>query len=366
MKLKPILWTYYKTKSKTFPVKIRITHDNKKEYINLGFSVALNQWTGSRVKNHKHDTDYNVKIVNTLLSLEKNFLTDGSVSIGNKTSINWWFEDFIKLCELKNGSYHTRKIKNVFAKFKSFNDNVHAKQINSKLISDYEIFLLKQGLHINYVGDILSRLKFIVGLMVDAGVIEYHKNPFNKYKIKFIRTEKERLQFSDILKLEKIKLIGDTCLARDIYIFSFYGGGVRFGDCCRLKKENFKGGRLLYTMHKTSVQKNIKLPDHIFKMMVKYKFCFPTNVAWGTEDESIASRRTYLGRKLKEACRLAEIKEITFHTSRHSIADYAIKNKLSDQQLQGILGHKRSDTTQIYKKSFYQEETDEAIDKLWS
>lgn len=366
MKIKVLLWTYHETKSKTYPVKIRVTHDNKKDYVHLGFSVNKKQWTGFRVKDHPRAMDYNSKIVDTLLQIEKNFLGDGSTSTGNRTSLNWWFEDFIKLCEVKHGTYHTKKIKTAYRKIKEFSPNINAKQINAKLISDYETSLLKAELHVNYVGELLVRLKFIVGLMVEDGAIPYHKNPFNKYKIKFIKTVKERLPFTDIQKLKNVKLEGDICLARDMYILSFYAGGVRFGDSCRLKKSNFKDGRIQYAMHKTNAQKNIKLPPDILKLMAKYNFCFPTKVDWEREDESIAARRSYLGTKLKAACRLAGVKEVTFHTSRHSIADYIIKNKGTDQQLQGVLGHKRSSTTQIYKSEFYQEETDEIMDRLFS
>jgi integrase len=369
MKITPVLWTYHKSKSNKFPVKIRITHtENNKtkvEYINLGFSVLEEQWNG-RVKNHPFAPEYNIKILETLAILEKNYLQDGSVSTGNKYSVNWWFNEYIKICESKHSSYHYRKIKNVFVKLKSFNDNLQAKQIDTKLISDFEIFLLNEGLHINYVADILTRLAYVVNSMVDGGAIEYHRNPFNKYKIKRVNTEKDRLSFRDITLLEMVKLKGDTELARDIYVFSFYAGGVRFGDCCRINKSNFDGNRLKYTMHKTNNQKNVKLPDKVIKMLKKYNFEFPTNVDWKNQDKSIASRGTYLRKKLKEACRIAEIKEVTFHTSRHSIADYAIKKGLTDQQLQGVLGHKRSATTHIYKKSFYQEETDEAMDKLFN
>lgn len=366
MKLVPVLWKYYKSKSGTYPVKIRITHDNKKEYIKMNFSVKQEQWTGARVKNHQFATEYNGKIVETLLKLEKNFLADGSVSTGDKESFNWWFEDYLALCKEKHGLYHYKKMNNVFTKIKEFRKHILVKQIDSKLVSDFELFLLKQNHHVNYIADVIKRFKFIVGLIVKAGAMEYHKNPFLSYKLKFVPTQRERLSFEDVMKLAKVKLNDkDQELARDIYIVSFYAGGIRFGDCCRLKKENFQDGRLRYTMRKTATQKNIKLPVKAFKIMDKYDYCFPIRVNWDQEDESISSRRTTLCKKLKAACRAAGIKEVTFHTSRHSIADYAIKSKLSDQQLQDILGHKRSATTQIYKKSFYLEENDEAMDKLF-
>lgn len=365
MKIVPVLWTAHKSKDETYPVYIRVNIGQKRKLFPVGVKIKKSEWSNGRVRNRPNSAEYNLRIAEMIATIEKNHL-DGVLSDGKKDSIFWWYDEFVKVCEAKHSTYHTKKMRNGRNRLHQFKSEISSKDLDAKFIRDYEAHLINEGLHKNYIADILKRLKFIITQMIDGGVIPYHKNPFNKVKIKYVKTEKERLPYEDILKLQKAKLSGDEKLARDMYIVSFYGGGIRFGDSCRLNKDNFKGSRLIYTMHKTNTTKNIPLNPVALKIMKSYNYSFPVGINWDKEDKSIASAGTRLRLALKEACRKAGVKPVTFHTSRHSIADYAVKKKISHKGIQGILGHKRSSTTEIYLQNFYQEETDEAMNKLFN
>jgi integrase len=171
----------------------------------------------------------------------------------------------------------------------------------------------------------------------------------------------EQLQALEVVKLDKLR-----GLARDMYIVSFYQGGIRFGVLCRLRKSNVSEGRLHYTMHKSSHERNLPLHPSAARILKKYKYQFPLDIDWKQEPKSIGAKNALMNKHLKSACRIAEIPEVSFHTARHSIADYAVKKKLTSKQLQGILGHSKLTTTEAYLKGFYREETDSGLNELFS
>ena len=58
--------------------------------------------------------------------------------------------------------------------------------------------------------------------------------------------------------------------------------------------------------------------------------------------------------------------KISFHTARHSFANYCVKKKIHIKTVQELLGHSKISTTQGYLRSFDQEESDNALDELFS
>lgn len=373
MKVKPVLWKYHKTKDRKYPVKIRITSTQDKKtkvkYISLDFSVDTSQWTGSRVKAHPNAQDYNLKIINTLSEIERNFSSFGHAEAGNKKDFYHYCTKYQQYLDQTAGLYHRKKITTVVSRLRTFRPSLPLSSLTGEFVSEYEGYLLKEGLHRNYVSDQLERIRTIVKLAVKDGALEYHKNPFLGYKLRSIKSVKKRLTLDQVKTLQKAILKGPECLARDMYVFSFYCGGMRFGDICRITKSNFSD-RFQYTMHKGIKGSdpsliNIGLHPVAKKIAKKYNFQFPVGVDWAREEQTINSRNCYFNKVLKAVCDKEGIPEITYHTARHSIADLSVKMKLSSSEMKGVLGHKKLATTEIYLKEFYQEQTDEAMNKLF-
>lgn len=394
MKAKAILWTYDKQKDNSYPVKIRITSTaggrTKQSYIPIEFSVMKSQWdlkTG-RVKSHPNAPAMNLKIVDKLNIIERNHLTGNNRNniTKDQKSFYWWFDERIKYSEKKFGIYHCKKLKNVLAKLKSYAPILSVEELNYKFLQDYELFLLTKGrinktekksLHVNYVSDQLARIRTIVNELVKEGIIPYEKNPFLKFKISKKRTERNRLTVSQIKDLQNLIIPeghDSVRLARDMFIFSFNTGGIRWGDLCRLKTQHIKNGRLIFVSHKTENERNIKLNDLALKIISRYKggeFIFPTNfysakddnnIERHKEDNSLDKRGSFFRFKLKLACKWAKIPEITYHNARHSIADAAINAGVDMRDLQGILGHSQIKTTEGYAKSLYSDKNDTALE----
>jgi integrase len=344
----PVLWTYYKSKDGLFPVKIRTTittnGKTKVTYSDTGIRIEKKQFANGRVKGHPKAQEYNFKIA----------------GLCNKSEGKSFMEYFRDFADRPHGYYHKKKLNNVIR-------IIEGKQpaITLDFMHRLERDLVEDGKHPNYIADIFVRIRTVVNLMVKAGDLDYHKNPFLNFKLKRVKTEKKRLSFDQLLLLQGVKLDKLRSLARDMYILSFYQGGIRFGDLCRLNKNSVQGGRLHYTMHKTSQERNLPLNPISAKILKRYKYKF-LDIDPENESRSISAKNALMNKYLKAACKIAKIPEVSFHTSRHSIADYAVKKKLTSKQLQGILGHGKLSTTEAYLKAFYREETDAGMDQLFS
>lgn len=287
----------------------------------------------------------------------------------NEDNFYWWFEERIAYSKIKHSFYAWKNLNASYSKLKAFKPDILVSEVNYKLIRDFELYLLGLGNSTNTVAEKLIRVKTIVNELVRSGYIEYHKNPFINFKIDTTRTEKKRISIDDVYRLEKIDLSANSNveLARDMYIFSFYCAGIRFGDLCRLKKEMIKDGYLFYQMHKTNKKRKIKLMPSALRIAYKYQgeFIFNTKVIWSNEDKSISSKNALLNKWLKKACKLTDITILSFHTSRNSFADYAKKMHVDAHTIKDMLGHSNIKTTEVYMRDFYEEETDGAFMKMF-
>lgn len=367
MKIKAILWDHRALFDKTYPIKIRITVGSKVKYFPVNASALKTQWDkkSGRVKVDTKDNaaSINEKIREMLNSIESNYLKGETLS-PVATSIDFYkhFQDRIDYTKAKHSFGHYKRLKTVLAKLQEYRKEVSVKDINNDFLKGFEMFLLKRGNCSNTIYENFVRVKTVVKELVKSGQMEYHKNPFNNFKVEKKRVERIRLTIDQITLLENVKIIKpQSQKARDMYMFSFYCAGVRFGDMCRLRKSNFIDGRLVYTMHKTDKQRSVKLMPQALKIMKRYDYSFGIK----TDFNSISSNNAYLNKLLKEIAKGLKLPAISFHTSRHSFTDYAIKNGIDIHSIKDLLGHATVAMTEVYAKSFYEERTDEAMDKLF-
>lgn len=393
MRLRPILWIYDPQKDGKFPVKICITRTSNgkttRNHFKMDFSVKESEWDekAGRVKTkHPNAVEMNLKISEALHNIEKNDLT-GSTGIAaltsDQTSFYWWFQERINLAKEKHSAYHWKKQNTSLMKLKEFAPNLLIHQVNHRFLSSYEVYLLKKGHHKNYVADLLVRIRCVTNDMLIAKAI--HDNPFQNFKITEVRSERKRLDFVEFAEMKSLAIPQSTHgrdhdsvrLAMSMFIFSFYTGGIRFGDMCRLKWSMIKDGRLRFIMHKTSQERNIKLNKFALNILNAYQesadgYIFPTKFDPAKdnsqperhkEDISINVRNSFYNKKLKLACKWARIPQITFHTARHLLGDAAINAGVDMRSLQQIFGHKTITTTEAYAKSLYSNMSDDALDK---
>ncbi|MES3018186.1 MAG: site-specific integrase [Bacteroidota bacterium] len=367
MKIKAILWDHRPLADKTFPIKIRITIGSKVKYFPVNASATVKQWDAKsqRVKVDTKDNAaaINEKIREMLNAIESNYLKGETLNpIPPTDDFYKHFQDRIDYTKAKHSFGHYKRLKTVLQKMKEFRSEARIQDINHDFLKAFELFLLKRGNCENTIYENFVRVKTVVKELVRSGRMEYHKNPFLNFKVDKKRVERVRLTIDQIQALESVVLKKDQEIkARDMYMFSFYCAGVRFGDMCRLNKSNFIDGRLVYTMHKTNKERSLKLMPQALEIIKRYNYTFNIKDTFN----SISSANASLNGFLKDIAKPLNIPPISFHTSRHSFTDYAIKNGVDIHTIKDMLGHATVTMTEVYAKSFYTEKTDEAMDKLF-
>jgi len=234
----------------------------------------------------------------------------------------------------------------------------------------------------------ISRLGHVVKEAVREGVIQPADNPFLVYiKPKGQRVERRKLPLTDILKIAALGPDtgvadgSDDAVARDAFVFSFFAGGMRFGDVAKLKAAEAKGDRADYRMLKTNTVMSVPLPPPAVAITARYAdsadqrggYLFPLLKAGDEADgvtlrKRINSNNVVVNKRLKRLAKLAEIDPagLTFHVSRHSFADHARIKSGDLYAISKSLGHSNLQTTETYLKSFDRDAVDGLADKIWA
>ena len=251
--------------------------------------------------------------------------------------------------------------------------------------------------------DIVTRQNYLKKLrkLVNNGVEEGHlaTSPFGKGAGRFSikgkkESTKEKLELDEITSIVALDLPERSALwdTRNAFLFSFYCAGIRVGDLLQLRWQNIQGGRLVYRMGKNGKERNLELVDEAQSILALYRkedalptdYIFPfldSRTKWAIESEkgrdtmdatlqqalfnNISSRNTILNKNLKKIAEKAGItKNVTFHTSRHTFANLAMKEGVESSKIQGLLAHSSLSTTEGYMGSFGKKEADEALVKV--
>jgi integrase len=158
------------------------------------------------------------------------------------------------------------------------------------------------------------------------------------------------------------KLKAGECLARDLFLFSFYACGIPFVDLVYLKKENLKDGHLIYTRRKTGRQIIVKVTPAMQEILARYApqsrgYLFPfldDKLSALQNYGRYCSALTQYNRRLK---RLSL--SLTSYVARHTWASVAYREVGSPISVIGtVLGHGSERTTRIYLAGLDQRKVD--------
>jgi len=235
----------------------------------------------------------------------------------------------------------------------------------------------------NTVGKNLQILNRIIKSAVPDGLLPAGANPFLNHRIKSERTTRQKLSFIEIQSLERLDLSDRPTLelARNLFLFSFYCAGVRFGDMCRLTWSNVDGTHLKYRMAKTSMPKSVPLVPQALEILSLYQsikgrsdeFVFPLlsrypkSVDPMETQKRISSLNANVNRSLRQIGTLIDLSfMLSFHISRHSFADFARRKGMDLYSISKALGHSDLKTTQTYLAGFDQEAVDGALSALFA
>lgn len=215
-------------------------------------------------------------------------------------------------------------------------------------------------------------VKTIVNDAVREDIIQPNGNPYFKFRLPRAHpTKRVALSLEQFRSMISLNLPSNSTqeLARDMFALSVFARGLRFGDSIRLQWDDIKDGRIQIIASKTGDHLNIPVDANLDAILSNYKghsqnspYVFPALVKplpAEREVAAIASFNARINKALKELGEMIGLPEpISFHCARHTFASIAKTNGLSNWEIQDLLKHKKSATTDKYLKSLSQDSLD--------
>lgn len=323
----------------------------------------------------------------------------------------------------KNGNSNVyRELRNQLAKFIKDEYNapdVSFDKVTVSFCNDWEQTLRTTGVTDNTLSNRFRTLRAVLNRAIANGYAKPDTYPFarnvaekHKFSIgKFdTSTQKRAISREEVRKVENYEPVGiytpedfpgfrnakaiakqkntadvvRLTLAKNVFLFSFYVGGINFVDLAKLRWSNLAtddegNGRITYTRQKTGGRFSLKVLSTVSDIIEQYRaetytrfdnYIFPIlNVNQHQTDSQINNR---LDKVLKQVNRDLKIlgqragisTPLTSYVARHSFAVALRKAGTATAVISQAMGHKSEAVTAIYLDSFASETIDNAFDNL--
>jgi integrase len=215
-------------------------------------------------------------------------------------------------------------------------------------------------------------------------VAERHKFHVGKFDVS---TAKRAISREELRRLEALEPASDRQqLAKDIFLFSFYCGGINFVDLAQLRWQNLSGTtdeghplRLAYIRQKTGGKFSLKLLPPAASILASYlpftfanatSYVFPVLDLLKHESPTQIKNRLHkvlgqVNNDLKALGIAAGIDTpLTTYVARHSFATSLKRSGVATGIISEAMGHKSEAVTAIYLGSFSSETMDAAFEHL--
>ena len=395
-------------KSKTLangahPLMIRICKDGKKKYVSLGVSVLPQFWDFEKNKPKRNCpnkividkliaskmAEYNALVVDMMAERKEYTPQLLAQAVEQKIQGQTVAEMYDKLfAEMKK----TERLGNLAVYKYSFNSlmsytcnklDIPFRDIDCLWLKRYEEWLHARGCKDTTISQLFRTLRSVFNKAIEQEVIKQDVYPFNRFKInKFdIHTVKRAISKEEVQKILALDL-SDSCfyrvLARDMFLFSYFGAGINFSDIALLRFSDLRDGRVCYVRKKTGKSIGFPLNDISTKIVEKYTrpfgndndYIFPILDAGIHKTEQ--QRRDRIRKTLKKVNRELKVLgkliglevPLTTYVARHTYATVLKRSGVSVALISESLGHSDLSTTQIYLDSFENSQIDEAMQHL--
>ena len=383
------------------PLYLRLIKDRKTKFISLGVRLQPNEWDEDKQRVKKNHS--NSARINALLA-QKVAEAEGQVAvlerkksppsakklkeaIKGKDASNF-FEYSYARCEKQKTTLSPATYRNYtkyLKKFETFmgTTEVYFEDINVTTLKDYANHCSKNlsnnNTTIHYSLTILS-IMFKDAQRED--IIPSTLYPFDKFRVKKEKSKRNYLskeQLDALVSLE-VPQSGKAQVCKDMFMFSVYGGGLRFGDVIELQWKYFRNEdkRITKVIRKTGRQHSFKLGSVAIEILDKYKtdssnpedFIFPL-LEYSDQyfkDNFFRSRETerhnaLCNFHLNNFGKTLEFPfSLSFHLSRHTFATRALNNGMRIEHVSKLMDHSGIGITQVYAK-IINEELDKAVDE---
>lgn len=385
----------------TSPLAIRLYKDGKENYIYLGYYLLPEFWDSDKQrikKSHPNAARLNNMIAKKLSeAMEKSLELETSRShvsamavkqqMKPKGGTNFFGQADLYIQTLKEAGKYNRYTadKSKVEHFKSFcgGTDIAFSDVTVVLLERFKHYCLKKlNLSERTAINHWVVIRSIFSQAIKNGVADLRHYPFGRGKIVISFPDTKKIGFSakDIQKLEQVELILPLQdHVRNVWLFSFYLGGMRGSDVLRLKWSDFRDGRLHYTMGKNLKAVSLKIPEKALRILEIYKeeqkevhnLVFPELKEIKDLQDTfevqrhIASSICRIDKVLTKsvAPKAKIIGNITMHIARHSFGKIA-GDTIALTTAQKLFRHSNIETTMGYMNNFIHKNEDEALDMV--
>lgn len=287
-------------KSKTLangahPLMIRLCKDGKKKYVSLGVAVLPQFWDFEKNKPKRNCpnkividkliaskmAEYNALVVDMMAERKEYTPRSLAQAVEQKTQGRTVAEMYGRLfAEMKK----MERLGNLAVYKYSFNSlmsytrnklDIPFREIDCVWLKRYEEWLHARGCKDTTISQLFRTLRSVFNKAIEQDVIKQDAYPFNRFKInKFdIHTEKRSISKEEVQRILALELSDSGFymgLAKDLFLFSYFGAGINFSDIALLRFCNLKDGRVCYVRKKTGKSISFPLNDISAKIVEKY------------------------------------------------------------------------------------------------
>jgi len=287
-------------KSKTLsngenPLMIQISQNGKRKYQSLGVLINPKFWdfTKNKPKSNCPNGEFIHKIVlDKVTDLQRQILefnanqkdfTPTNLLAVNKSetkekTVGEFYRELILHYSQTNKTGNRLIYKGSYNSIKEFSKgrlNILFPDIDVQWLIRYERWLRSKGNKETTISVLFRTLRSAYNKAIESKCAKNTNYPFNEYKIsKFdVKTQKRAISKEDILKIIGLNLSQENesiNLSRDIFIFSYLGGGINFTDISNLKPENIFDKRILYVRQKTGKKISFQISQEAKQIIERY------------------------------------------------------------------------------------------------
>ena len=386
----------------TYPLMLRLTQHRKRRYISLGVSVLEKDWDFKKNQPKKScpDREAIVKLISDKVSAYNSLIMDLTarqqpftvssliLALENRTKVktvsemyDYLIDEFRKTDHLGTMSVYQQS-KSSLTKFNRTLD-IPFSDIDCQWLERYEKWMKGRNIKDTTISILFRTLRSVFNRALSMKLIKPDIYPFNDFKVsKFdVRTKKRAVTKEDVKKIMSLDLSGGRQymqLARDIFLFSYFGAGINFSDIALLRYGDIQDGRIRYIRKKTGKEISFLLSDAGKAIIRKYSKPDATSADYIFPILDRKIHRTEMQRKnrihkvigkvnpcLAEIGKMAGVEtHLTTYVARHTFATVLKRSGVNIAIISESMGHSDIATTQIYLDSFENSQIDEAMKNL--
>lgn len=376
--------TRRRKKDGTYPIIMRLGHNEKTTSIPVGISIDQKDWDEKKrlIRNTYKGTSSVARLNNQIQKakadamdiilklhesgvLQTLSITSIKDRIAQKETKDSFFQ-FADQCVEELMQAHRvgtarsyRGLISVLKRYRKEKDLLF-KEITYDFLSKFEIRHKSKGNGANGLAVYMRTIRAIYNKAVKSGLADKELYPFDDYKIKTAPTEKRALDGDFLKKIIELDIpASHLCFnTRNYFLASYMMYGMNFADMAYLEKSDIENGRIKYRRRKTGKLYDIKITAPLEKILEHYlqqtpdsKFVFPIlkREAPALREKDIQWARKRYNKKLKLLASLCGIgSNLTSYVSRHSFATQAMLHDIPLAAISAMLGHSSLKTTEIY------------------